>query len=443
MAEEAKCQLSTNDKYTIDVKIDGYDFVYTLTRDQLNRLEEDIFSSTIEKCRELLARNKFSSKDIEKVILIGGPTLSPHLRNMIEEGIGIPVDFSVDPLTAIVRGAAIYAAGRRIPDEVLEKIRENGNKKKEVSVHLHYPSTTIEEEVMVAGRIEPKRKGVVVSSEWGVEIKRVSKTGEMEWSNKIPVSEDGMFAMTGLPIKDYGENLFRLVVTDVQERIVDTHDFCIIKSPPLLLLPRGIGVADNNGNMVWFFKKGTPLPAEKTVVLKTNKALIKGEKGDCLNISVVEGNEAKVYLNRVIWILRVKFDILHTTIPEESDMEVTIKIDESRTTMVSAYFEEYDIEVYCECEMLMDLNIDYESLREELLKITVFLEEIKILEEDKSDAWKITDIERLISQAKDNSEYGQQAMDKILELRKKIAPILEKSNELIKYYSESYSTKGI
>jgi len=122
MAEEAKCQLSTEDSYTIDGTVDGHNFVYTLTRDQLDSLEAQIFSPTIEKCRELLSRNKFSSKHIEKVILIGGTTLSPHLRKMIEEGLGIAVDFSIDPLTAVVRGAAIYAAGKRIPDEVSDKI---------------------------------------------------------------------------------------------------------------------------------------------------------------------------------------------------------------------------------------------------------------------------------------------------------------------------------
>ncbi len=124
MAEEAKCQLSTEDSYTIGGTVDGHNFVYTLTRDQLDSLEAQIFSPTIEKCRELLSRNKYSSKHIEKVILIGASTLSPHLRKMIEDGLGIPVDFSIDPLTAVVRGAAIYAAKRRIPDEVLEKIHE-------------------------------------------------------------------------------------------------------------------------------------------------------------------------------------------------------------------------------------------------------------------------------------------------------------------------------
>ena len=130
MAEEAKCQLSNEESYTIDGIVDVHNYVFILTRDQLDSLEAQIFSPTIEKCKELLSRNNFRSKHIEKVILIGGSTLSPHLRKMIEEGLGIPVDISEDPLTTVVRGAAICAAGRRIPDEVLEKIHEKRSGKR-------------------------------------------------------------------------------------------------------------------------------------------------------------------------------------------------------------------------------------------------------------------------------------------------------------------------
>ena len=61
---------------------------------------------------KLLSRNKFSSRDIEKVILIGGPTLSPHLMKMIEDGLQIPRGYLVDPLTAAASCTALCAKGK-------------------------------------------------------------------------------------------------------------------------------------------------------------------------------------------------------------------------------------------------------------------------------------------------------------------------------------------
>ena len=446
MAEEAKCQLSTEDEYTIDDSVDGHNLLYTLTKDQLNSLEAQIFSPTIEKCRELLSRNKFSSKHIEKVNLIGGSTLSPHLRKMMEE-LEIPIDFSVDPLTAVAFGAAIYAAGRKIPNGSITKIGKEKVGKKEAFIHveLKYPTSIREEECMVTGRLESRKKGIAITSGWSIEINRVDEGGNVEWSSgRISLAENGGFA-EHVPIED-GENLFKLLVLDTNGKPVETNreDFSIRYliesiSPKL---PRGIGVGDTYGEVIWFFEKGADLPAEKPIILKTTKVLKRGEKGDAINIPVIEGNEHKTYLNHRIGELKVEAVSVLTDVPEGSNVEVTIRIDESQTIIVNALIEDYDVEQSTTMGTWMDLDSKelHKELKKERLVFSLLKKVANVDQEifqivcETEDSGMIEEIERLISQtSQENPESAQEAMLKIIELRKKIDPVIEKGNKLLKW----------
>ncbi len=462
LAEEAKCQLSIKNEYIIEDVVDGEDFVYELTREQLDKLEKEMFLPTIEQCKELLTRNRFKSKDIEKIILIGGPTLSPHLRKMIEEELDIPVDFSVDPLTAVARGAAIYACNRKIPHDILENIRGKLGIKKKGSVHLelNFPPTTQEDEIMVTGKLEPKSNDIAISSEWSVEIEKIDKAGNRLWSSgETSVSEGGGFAIMSVPIEE-GENIFRLIVKDAEGKVVETDreaEFRITKTKirsDIIKMPWGVGVIDVHGEMIWFFKKDTPLPTdEKTIELKTTKELKKGKVGDILKIPIAQGNEDKGYLNRIISILEISAKEVPTTIPAGSKVEVTIKIDESRKVSVNAYLPDYDVEVdddndnvyndnvYAEVHPSMDISFEeIDKSFKEILDIYKRLEDvenysssIKEVIEKVREKKMIDEIKKLVLQGKDNLEFRQQAIDKILELRKLFDSVIEEAEKLLKW----------
>ncbi len=61
-----------------------------------------------------MQKRKLGKEAIEKVILVGGPTLAPYFREMLRNGLGIPLDHSVDPLTVVARGAAVFAGTQRV-----------------------------------------------------------------------------------------------------------------------------------------------------------------------------------------------------------------------------------------------------------------------------------------------------------------------------------------
>ena len=63
-------------------------------------------------------------RKVTRLILVGGPTKTPYFRRRSQEAVGVPIDTSIDPMTAVVRGAAIYAATQQIPADVYQKLLE-------------------------------------------------------------------------------------------------------------------------------------------------------------------------------------------------------------------------------------------------------------------------------------------------------------------------------
>ncbi|MFA6061917.1 MAG: molecular chaperone DnaK [Gallionella sp.] len=80
----------------------------------LNRTElERLVRSVIERCRgpveQALKDAGISSKEIERVVFVGGPTRMPAVRSYFEELFGHKAEMGVDPMECVACGAAIQA----------------------------------------------------------------------------------------------------------------------------------------------------------------------------------------------------------------------------------------------------------------------------------------------------------------------------------------------
>ena len=120
-AEDAKIQLSRVDIIPIfignlcqDDNGEWITFEHELTRKDIEPLLALYIERTINKCKDVLQVANLKPDDIKKIVLVGGSTLSPLLRKLLKERLDIPQEFSIDPLTVVAQGAAIYAASRRI-----------------------------------------------------------------------------------------------------------------------------------------------------------------------------------------------------------------------------------------------------------------------------------------------------------------------------------------
>ena len=116
-AEKAKIELSNVVTTEINLPFLAYDpqsgpknLVIQLTRSKL----EDLLRPIIERCRQpmlqALQDAKMTPADVDKIILIGGPTRMPMVRQFVASVMGKEPERGIDPMEAVAMGAAIQGA---------------------------------------------------------------------------------------------------------------------------------------------------------------------------------------------------------------------------------------------------------------------------------------------------------------------------------------------
>ncbi|PWR75955.1 molecular chaperone DnaK [Methanospirillum stamsii] len=126
-AEKAKIELSTvieteiNLPYASATQAGPIHLSMKLSRAKLEQLVEPIIKRCIDPFEQALKDAGLTKNDIQKVILVGGPTRMPIVQKFIEDHIGKKVERGIDPMECVAIGAAIQGAilGGEITDMVL------------------------------------------------------------------------------------------------------------------------------------------------------------------------------------------------------------------------------------------------------------------------------------------------------------------------------------
>lgn len=112
-AEKAKIELSTTPQTTINLPFITADssgpkhLELTLTRAKLEELVRSVLDRLEQPIRTALSDAKLSPKDINRVILVGGPTRMPCVRELFRRILGKEAEGGVDPMECVALGAAI------------------------------------------------------------------------------------------------------------------------------------------------------------------------------------------------------------------------------------------------------------------------------------------------------------------------------------------------
>ncbi|WP_445191988.1 molecular chaperone DnaK [Sphingomonas sp. Tas61C01] len=114
-AEKAKIELSSAASTEVNLPFITADqngpkhLVKTITRADLERMVEDLVKRTLEPCRKALADAGLKPEDISEVVLVGGMTRMPRVREVVKNFFGKDPHTGVNPDEVVAMGAAIQA----------------------------------------------------------------------------------------------------------------------------------------------------------------------------------------------------------------------------------------------------------------------------------------------------------------------------------------------
>ena len=112
-AEKAKIELSTtietqiNEPYITADSSGPKHLTLTINRAKLEELIRPIIKRCEKPVQQAMADAKLTPAEINKIILIGGPTRMPIVQQFVEKVVGSKVERGVDPMEAVAMGAAI------------------------------------------------------------------------------------------------------------------------------------------------------------------------------------------------------------------------------------------------------------------------------------------------------------------------------------------------
>lgn len=349
-AEDAKNQLSFKDHEDIisnlgdlgeDEDGEEIELDLTLSQAQVFDVMRPYFQKAVDICKNLIQRNNLNGSQITKLILVGGPTHSPLIRQMLRELVTPNVDTSIDPMTAVATGAALYAS--TMDAEVSDKEIKVGTVKLDVS----YESTTVEMAEYVPVCLA---EGSILNRVF-VEFVR----GDKAWaSGKVEINSKG--DVVELNLLEGKANSFNISCYDDKGNILPCfpNEITIIQGSVVgaAPLPYNIAIArwDRNKKrsvirMAKGLEKNKPLPATGVINdLKTTRQLRPGLSSDVLTVPIhqvddfeeAEGKSASLY-EHVADVVITGEDV-DTLMPADSLVDVTLKVDSSEQMRLEVRF---------------------------------------------------------------------------------------------------------
>lgn len=118
-AERAKCELSFSDRTNIVIPhvTTQHSIEMVLTRTMLEEITADLVSRCIDIARRAVVEGGLKLSEIDEVILVGGQTRMPKIREAITALLGKEPSRTVHPEEAVAVGAAVHAANLADADQ--------------------------------------------------------------------------------------------------------------------------------------------------------------------------------------------------------------------------------------------------------------------------------------------------------------------------------------
>ena len=357
IAEDAKIELSFQQStdllktYPGDIDLqddNGKDICLNIdfNREILHEVFESIHQKAIELAKKVLQRNNVDNENLDAVILVGGPTLSPVFREMIKTQISVNIDSTINPMTIVAKGSALYASTR---DAIIGEPTAE-----EIVLDIKYDAATIEEDALINIKINKEKTKATIPEKVKIIIARNDKGFNVE--QEINSSRT---ALIELQLNKGETNVFNI-------RLIDNKGNNLTCIPDkFTIIPTHIPQATNNYNIgieIWdnnkeigVFKclkgleKNKPLKNAVGIIseIKNPKQIIPGKADDKLEIRIFQGEEdaegKDSFLCDHVTSVVITGEEAEKVIPANSELEVTLRFDENAAVPTcSIFFPELD-----------------------------------------------------------------------------------------------------
>jgi molecular chaperone DnaK len=342
-AEESKLELSFQQStdllktYPGDIEIkddEGKDICLNIDFNQeiLHAVLEPIHQRAIDLALKVIEKNNLTKKNLDAVILVGGPTLSPVFQNMIKTQISDKIDTSVNPMTIVAKGAALFASTK-------DAITGPGGDE-EVVLDINYESATLEKDTLINVRINKEKTKANLPDKVTLVVERGDNGFNIQQAINI-----NKLSLIELQLNVGVNNVFNL-------RLIDDKGNNLICIPKTIsFLPIHIPDAKNNsffGIEIWdnkkeigVFKRLKGLEKNKLLKnavgvisdIKIPKQLVPGKSEDTLEIRIFQGEDnaegKDSFLSDHVTSVIITGDDVEKVIPAKSAIEVTLRFDEN------------------------------------------------------------------------------------------------------------------
>ncbi len=459
-AEMAKIELSINKTVSLDCRFDNengdvMEFEYELSRSDLIRVAEPIITRSVEIAKRVLKEKNLPRESVERIILVGGPTKAPYFREMLKANLGIHLDHSVDPLTVVAKGAAVFAgtqkmnSGPKAPPVVGE-----------FTVDLKHKPVGLDSSPIVGGTVS----AATAQDLTGFTVELVnSKT---QWrSGKIPLRADGVF-MANIHA-ERGERHFYLIdlydPTGRKQKITpDNLTYTIGAVVDEQPIPNSMGIALSNNEYDKLFEKGRGLPLKATRDYRIIHPIRQGQTGELIKIPIVEGENDLADRNRHIDDLHIEAGNIRRDLPAGTEVEVTLRMDESRIITVTAYVPVLDEEFSKKIELRKkssdpqflknDFDAEMTRFREAKAKAPASgAESAQALLDQVEDSLLLQEVIDLLAIAKGDVDAAAKCEKRLLELKPKLdeaadaldwPTLVAEANDWLKYLNRIVENQG-
>lgn len=364
-AEEAKINLSFNPSFFVETELgDDYgeddngtpfELALNVTQEMLEKVARPIYQRAVDITKQLLDKHHLSEEQLGALILVGGPTHSPIIRNMLKEQITPNVDTSIDPMTCVATGAAMYASTLSVPDHIAEAARDRSK----IQLGIEVKSTSVESVEFASVKfLSDKSDGYDGDS---VLVEFTRQDGSFS-SGKIKI--DSIGDVVDLPLLPDRTNVFSIKCYDESGNALESEpsEISVIQGidgigDAIMPMALGIGVSNEIGDEVFIpvegCQKNQLLPANGQVQgLLTPRDIRAGIVDDYIRISLYqvddysEGIKA-IYCNHLYDVMFTGDDI-PALLPMRSEINIRLHADKSGTVdkfIINIPFFDLDLDI--------------------------------------------------------------------------------------------------